>query len=53
MFYRCSALTAIDIPDSVTTMGESVFYYCTALEQISMPSSLTSMGNSFFMVVLL
>lgn len=41
-------LTSVIIPNSVTTIGESVFSSCSALEKITIPSSVTSIGNFAF-----
>ena len=32
--YRCSSLTSITIPDSVTSIGRSAFYLCRSLETV-------------------
>ena len=37
-----------NIPDSVTSIGNSAFYYCTSLTSITIPDSVTSIGNSAF-----
>lgn len=41
-------LTSVIIPNSVTTIGQSVFSSCSALENITIPSSVTSIGNFAF-----
>ena len=46
-FYRCSGLTSITIPSSVTTLGESCFE-SSGLTSITIPSSVTSLGESCF-----
>ena len=38
---------SIDIPSSVTTIGESAFYYCSALTSVSMPVA-TTIGEFAF-----
>jgi hypothetical protein len=36
------------IPNTVTSIGDSVFYGCTSLTSITIPDSVTSIGNSVF-----
>jgi len=40
--------TSVTIPNSVTSIGESVFSACSGLTSITIPSSVTSIGNSVF-----
>lgn len=40
--------TTYDIPNSVTSIGNSAFSECTSLASVTMPSSVTSIGNSAF-----
>ena len=44
-FLECSGLTEIDVPETVTTIGESAFeaYH---LKRISIPASVTEMGDN-------
>ncbi|MFI3239601.1 MAG: leucine-rich repeat domain-containing protein, partial [Bacteroidales bacterium] len=46
----CSSLTAIDLPDSLTKIGEAVFYNCTSITAIDLPDSLTEIGEAAFAV---
>ncbi len=48
-FLRCSNITNVYIPDTVTSIGNFAFYYCTNLSpRIAIPDSVTSIGNSAF-----
>lgn len=47
-FSRCTKLSSIIIPDSVTYIGTSCFYYCTSLVSIDIPNSVTDLGVSCF-----
>lgn len=47
-FGGCTALTSIEIPEGVTTIGAYAFLNATALNRIVVPSTLTTTGvNSF------
>ena len=47
-FYKCSALTSIEIPNSVTTIGNYAFYGCTSLVSVEIPNSVTTIGDYAF-----
>ena len=47
-FEGCSSLTSINIPESVTTIGERAFYGCSSLTSISIPESVTTIGVEAF-----
>ena len=47
-FYRCSGLTLITIPSSVTSIGDRAFYACTGLPEITILSHVTSIGKEAF-----
>lgn len=46
-FSGCSSLSSIDIPNSVTTIGNSSFFSC-GLNEMVIPNSVTSIGEYAF-----
>lgn len=47
-FYGCSKLKSVNIPDSVTSIGDYAFYG-TAITSLDIPDSVTSIGKNAFM----
>ena len=47
-FSCCRGLTSINIPSSVTSIGDDAFEYCSSLTSINIPSSVTTIGSSAF-----
>ena len=48
VFYRCSSLISVKLPNSVTSIGVDAFYYCSSLTSITIPDSVTSIGDNAF-----
>ena len=46
--YAEASGTTYNIPESVTTIGNSAFYNCTSLTSVSIPDSVTTIGNAAF-----
>jgi len=47
-FMNCSNLRSVEIPESVTTLGNETFLGCKSLEHITIPPGVTSIGLSCF-----
>ena len=47
-FYFCTGLTAINIPNSVTYIGNSAFAGCYSLTNVTIPSGVTSISQGAF-----
>lgn len=48
MFYDCSSLKRMTVPEGFVTVGPRAFYGCTALEELVLPRSLTEIGALAF-----
>ena len=46
-FSGCSSLKSIDIPSSITSIGENAFSYC-GLERLTIPDNVVSIGDGAF-----
>ena len=47
-FYECSALTSVEIPNSVTTIDADAFHKCSSLVSVEIPNSVTTIGDCAF-----
>ena len=48
-FSGCVKLTFVNIPTTVTEIGEGVFFGCAALESITLPAGLETIGKGAFL----
>ncbi len=48
IFSNCSGLTSIEIPNSVTSIGEKAFYNCSGLASVTFPEGLINIGDNAF-----
>jgi hypothetical protein len=48
LFTRCTALTTVTLPSTLTKIGVAAFQGCTALTTINLPDSITTIGDSAF-----
>ena len=46
--FQGTGLTAVELPDSVTTIGGAAFFTCHSLSSITIPESVTYIGQSAF-----
>ena len=47
-FYNCQSLAKIEIPDSVTSLGERVFNKCLSLNDVKIGNGLTELNDYMF-----
>ena len=50
LFFQCSFLTSVTIPNSVTSIGVWAFSYCRSLTSITIPNSVTSIRSHAFYI---
>lgn len=48
VFYYCTGLQEITIPDGITELKGSAFGNCTALKKITLPEGITNLGSGCF-----
>lgn len=48
MFYKCSSIESIVIPDTVNKIGNYAFSECSSLKSVYIPSSVTEISRSAF-----
>ena len=48
LYLNGEIVTSLEIPNSVTSIGDYAFYNCDSLISISIPDSVTSIGNQVF-----
>lgn len=47
-FSKCSGLTSVTIPNSVTEIGDDAFFKCSGLTSVTIPNSVTTIGDWAF-----
>ena len=47
-FSNCTGLTAVRLPDGITSVGAYAFYLCVELETVDLPETVTTIGDSAF-----
>lgn len=47
-FQNCTALTSVNLPDSLQAVGNGAFTGCSSLTSVSLPDTVQSIGNSAF-----
>ena len=47
-FYNCDGLTSVEIPSSVSSIGDYAFYSCDGLTSVSIPGGVASIGDFVF-----
>ena len=48
MFYNCSSLASVTLPDGLTTIGTNAFRNCYSLSSVNIPESVTTVENNAF-----
>ncbi|MBQ9348401.1 MAG: leucine-rich repeat domain-containing protein [Oscillibacter sp.] len=48
VFQGCAALTSVELPDDLTSVGDSAFESCTSLASITLPKKVTTVGKRAF-----
>ena len=47
-FYMCSLLVEVQLPNTITSIGNAAFAFCVSLTNITIPNSVTSIGERAF-----
>lgn len=49
MFWSCSSLTTVTLPESFSIVPYSFFGYCSSLTSITLPANVTEIGGKAFL----
>jgi hypothetical protein len=47
-FFKCTSLSDITLPESITSLGAGAFYYTSNLSSLNIPNSVNKIGNQCF-----
>lgn len=48
MFFKCTSLTSVSLPNGITSIEEAAFYNCSSLKTFRIPANVTKIGNYAF-----
>ena len=48
MFYNCSSLLSIDLPNTILSVPSGMFYGCSSISSITIPPSVSTIGAQAF-----
>ena len=48
VFYNCTSLTSVSLPEGTKVLGDGAFYGCTSLNSLTLPSTVTEIGKKVF-----
>lgn len=48
VFFRCTGIESIEVPDGAKDINSSMFAYCSSLKDVSLPESLRTIGDYAF-----
>ncbi len=48
IFYGCTYLYSVTLPEGLKSIGSSAFFWCSALKKIAIPSTVTRIGDQAF-----
>lgn len=48
VFYRCTGITSVSLPSTLTKIGDYSFSWCTGMTSVSIPSNVVQIGKNAF-----